>query len=262
MENNLLDKVAVVTGSGKGIGRGIAYELVKQGAKIVINYNFNSQTAQETVDYIKNIGGDCVLVKADVSNSAEAKMLMETAVNHYGKLDILVNNAALQLNYDLDQYDSNSFDTIFKTNFGGYYNCINAAIPYLKNSPAGRIINISSVHGKRPGDFDVIYSTSKGAIKMLTREAAIELAKYKITVNQLLPAGVRIEFKSQNESLKSDHFKYVHGLRKRKFKHNGFPLGRAGLPSDCGHMVCYLSSEKAEHISGTSIRLDGTNMLL
>lgn len=259
MDLQLKGKRALVTGSGKGIGRGIALALAKEGVKVAVNYNYNPATAEETMAMLKDTGAEAALIKADVSTAEGCRYLVEESARQLGGLDILVNNAALQTNRDLEEYDAETFDLIFNTNLKGYWNCTRFAAPYLAKSGQGRIIYVSSVHGKRPTDFDPVYSMTKGAIKMLCREAAIELAPMGITCNALLPGAVKIEFKTDTGKAA----KWKSGPRReRKREYRAYPLGRTGLPSDLGYMVCCLASPLSEHISGAGLRMDGAAMLL
>lgn len=259
MDLRLKNKIALVTGSGKGVGRGIAMELAKEGVNVVLNYFFNQATAEETLRMIRDSGANAALVKADVSTREGAAYLVEETVRQFGGLDIVVPNAAIQVAMDVDEYTEDKYDLVMNTNFMGYVNIIRYALPYLKESGNGRIICISSVHAKRPNDFDPVYSMTKGAIKMLVRETAIELAKYHITCNAILPGGVKIEFKTTVGD-SSAHRPETHHKRKREYQ--SYPLGRDGRPYDMGYMVCFLASGYADHITGTGIRMDGGSMLL
>ncbi|KKI89791.1 short-chain dehydrogenase [Bacillus sp. SA1-12] len=241
---SLSGKVALVTGAGTGIGKEIAVELAKQGAKVAINYNSSEAGAKDTKQRIDEFYGDSIIVKADVSQKNEIDQMVKEVADHFGGIDILVNNAALQLNLDLFDYTDELYDKMMNINLKGYWQCIQAVTPYMKKKQCGRIINISSVHGKRPTDFDTVYSMTKGGIKMLARESAIELAKYGITVNTIAPGYVNVG-------------KGGDGSDRKKF-----PLGRGGLPSDIAHMVCYIASDKTDYMSGASVRLDGASMLL
>ncbi len=259
MNYDLKGRVAVVTGSGKGIGRGIAYELAGQGARVVVNYNYNAKTAEETMAALRAGGGEAICVKADVSTPEGAEHLIKRAVDAFGALDILVNNAALQSNYTFDQYDEAGFDLIIRTNLGGYFNCVKAALPYLKESAHGRIINLGSVHSEMPARFDPVYAMSKGAIRAFTREAALALGQYGITANLIMPAGVDIEFKTDVREL-------IHPIAEREYREipptrhfhrHVFCIERNGKPEDIAGMTCYLASDAASHVSGACIAVDG-----
>jgi len=257
MELSFKGKVAVVTGGGKGIGAGISKALATERAKVLFNYNSNPAMAEDTVAQIKAAGGTAIAVKADVSDRAQVDAMMAKAAEAFGGIDILVNNAAWQPNMDIDEYSPEFYDNIMNINLGGYFRCIQSALPYLKKSSCPRVILISSVHGKRPTDFDVGYAMTKGGIKMLTREAAIELAKYNITVNAILPGGVKIEFKSGY----TQPFKRVVVERERKYPH--FLLdNRIAVPQDVANLVLFLASEYSGYITGANIRLDGGTMLI
>lgn len=254
MELSLKGRIAVVTGGGKGIGAGITKALVASGAKVLFNYNSNPDMALKTVELIKEAGGEAYTMLADVSDRSQVDAMIQKAVELYGGIDILVNNAAWQPNMDIDEYTVEDYDKIMATNLGGYFRTMQSALPYLKKSEYGRVINISSVHGKRPTDFDVCYSMCKGGIKMLTREAAVELKKYGITVNAILPGGIKIEFKSGV----THAFKRAHVERERKYEH----LFKGGLPEDIANIVVFLASDEGSHLSGTSIRADAGAMLV
>ena len=145
-----------------------------------------------------------------------------------------------------------------QTNLFGYWNCIKYAVPHLEKSAGGRIICISSVHAKRPTGVDPLYAMSKGAIKMLVREAAISLAPKGITCNEILPAVVDIEFKTQVKGSQEWNLKAIH--RDREYR--GYPVGRFGRPEDIANAVCYFAGVQAEHITGASLRIDGGAMLV
>ena len=256
MDLMLQGRTAVVTGGGKGIGAGISKKLASEGVNVLINCNSNLEMAEKTALLINESGGKAMVYPADIGDRKQVDAMMKKAVEIFGGVDILVNNAAWQPNLDIDEYTEEFYDNIMNINLGGYFRCIQSVLPYLKNSKCPRVINISSIHGKRPSDFDVCYSMTKGAIKMLTREAALELAKYGVTVNAILPGAVTIEFKS-GYSAPSKHIKV-----QRQRQYNFCPINRVGTPDDVAEAVIFLASEKSSYISGSSIRIDGGIMLL
>ena len=258
---DLTGKVFIVTGSGKGIGKGIVRCFVKSGAKCCINCNSNAAMAQETLKEIQAIGGpDCAFVyQADVSDYAQAEAMVKATYERYGHIDGLVNNAALQKQLLLDEYTLEDYDLLMHVNLGGYINMMRATLPYLKET-RGSITCISSVHGKRPTHFDPVYAMTKGGMHMLMREAAIEFAKYGVRVNMVMPAGVKIEFKTGNPRPFTKPRLQI--PREQMMKYPTYPLGRLGLPDDDGWACVYLASEEAEHITGTCLRADGGCMLL
>jgi Dehydrogenases with different specificities (related to short-chain alcohol dehydrogenases) len=246
MSQSLIGKSALVTGAGTGIGKGAAIELAKRGAKVAIHYNASDAGARDTKQHIEELGGTCITVQADVADREQIVHMVDTSAAALGGIDILVNNAALQLNLQWFEYTEEQFDRVMNINLKGYWQCIQAVIPYMKQQKAGRIINISSVHGKRPTDFDAVYCMSKGGVKMLGRESALELARYGITVNTIAPGAVDV-----------GKFKASHREPNRK----KFPLGRVGLPADVASLVCYIASDETSFMTGSTIRLDGAGML-
>lgn len=260
---SLSGKIALVTGAGTGIGKGIAVELARRGVKVAVNYNSSDAGAKDTKQRIDDFGGDSMIVQANVANKDEIDKMVKQVADHYGGIDILVNNAALQLNYDFFDHNEETFDRMMRINLKGYWQCIQAVVPYMKTKHTGRIINISSVHGKRPTDFDVVYCMTKGGIKMLGRESAIELAKYGITVNTIEPGAVDVGKQSIRESrpiVPPDQAAKVQSKPGGIYKK--FPMGRVGKPSDVASLVCYIASDETEFMTGASIRLDGASMLL
>lgn len=252
----LKGKVALITGAGKGIGRGIALCLAAQGAKIAVNYHASEAAALKTEADILAMGAEIMLYRADVSQRDQVAAMVDAVLQRFGRVDILINNAALQKNMELMEYTEADYDVIMDINVKGYWMCAQAVFPFMKAQSFGRIINISSVHGKRPTDFDPVYAMSKGAVKMLTRECAVEFAQYGITVNTIEPAAVQIEFKTGNPG----PIRYKRTEKARRY--NRYLIGRIGVPEDVGHLAAFLASEKSGFITGSAIRMDGAAMLV
>lgn len=255
---DVTDKIALVTGAGTGIGQGVAIELARRGAKVAVHYNSSREGAEETRRQISALGGEAHIVQGNIASRDEVGRFVDETAEAFGGLDILVNNAALQLNLGLLEHDEASYDKIMHTNLKGYWLSMQAAFPHLKKRPAGRVINISSVHAKRPTDFDPVYSMSKGGIRMLTREAAIEMGQYGITVNAIEPGAVDVGKQRSRPELPPAGDEQ---LERSDFRMH-FPLGRVGKPQDVGHLVCFISSDASAFLSGAAIRLDGASMLL
>ena len=245
----LKDRAAIVTGGGKGIGKGISLRLAAAGAKLLIVGCGNMAMAEETAGQIRAMGGECHTLKADLALEESAYAIRDEAVRLFGKLDILVSNAALQPNLDADEYPSALFRQVEEVNLWSPVRLVSACIPLLEQSPCGRIIVVSSVHGKRTSGFDVAYAASKGGLQMLVREAAAELCAKRITVNAILPGGTNVEFKSG--VTRSIHHLAVE--RERTYA----PNYRSGNPGDTGNLAVYLASDLGAHITGVSIRTDG-----
>jgi glucose 1-dehydrogenase len=170
-----------------------------------------------------------------------------------------VNNAAFQPNKLLEEYTEEEYDWVMQVNLKGYWRCIQEALPYLKKAEHGRVINVASIHAKRPTGFDPVYAASKGGIKMLTREAALALGRYGITVNTLSPGAVQITLPPNKRPVTKSVSRQ--GLEFRNFPPGGFLSGRIGLPDDMGYYVVFLADEKSQFITGSTIRADGGAMM-
>lgn len=260
---NLTDKVAIVTGAGTGIGQGIAIELAAGGAKVAVHYNKSDTGAIRTKEIIEQAGGTAMLVQANVSMQEEIVRMVSQVAERWNAIDILVNNAALQLNIPLLEYEEDDFDRVMNTNLKGYWQCMQAVVPHMKAQGSGRIILISSVHSKRPTDFDPVYAMSKGGIRMLARESAIELAHYGITVNMIEPGTVSVERlrASEGRPFFTPEELERHRQANRQMTEK-FPLGRVGQPADVAKLVRFIASDESEFMNSAAIRLDGGSMLL
>jgi len=248
-------RVALVTGSGKGIGAGIVRVLCAAGIRCLINCNSNRRMAEETLRGVLDAGGEAFVHPADVSDPVQARGMVEAVMERWGRLDILVNNAAMQYNRFIDEYDLPLLRHLWDVNVGGYWRMMRESVPYLKAAPEPRIINIGSVHGKRPTCFDAGYAMTKGAIRMLTREAALELRPLGITVNCLALGGCKIEFKTGEPPF--------HSYRPRDVLNPALGRGlRLVLPEEVGHTVLYLCSPEASVITGACIRIDAGQTLI
>ncbi len=248
-------KVAVITGSSTGIGQGVAVTLAKEGVKVVVTYN--SAPPDETMRLIKRVGGDAIAVQLDVSKRQSIKDLFRTAYDAYGEIDLLVNDAAIQLNLWLLEYSEEQYDRMMQVNLKGYFMCIQEALPYIRKNAYSRILNVASIHAERPTGFDLVYSMTKGGIKMLTREAAVELSKYDINVNQLDLGAIKVPTRSGNFVPKI--FKTLPFENRPE---GGFLSGRYGNPADVGFIVSFLLDERSQFINGTAIRADGGAMIV
>lgn len=262
---SLSGKVAIVTGAGTGIGKGTAIELAKRGAKVAVHYNSSDAGALDTKKQIEDLGGTAITVQANVSQKDQIVRMVKQVYDHFGQIDILFNNAALQLNQRFYEYTSENYDKMMHTNLKGYWLCIQAVVPYMKKQKSGRIIINSSVHSKRPTDFDAVYSMTKGGIRMLAREAAAELGKYFITVNCIEPGAIDVgkqPVRASEEVFYSEEERNrAKKIPKDRFMLK-FPMGRVGTPAEVGTLVSYIASDETQFLSGAAIRLDGSSMLL
>ncbi|MGP8313601.1 SDR family NAD(P)-dependent oxidoreductase [Enterocloster aldenensis] len=255
---DLKGKTALVTGGAKGIGEGISMELARCGANVIVNYHTSSD-GKAICAKLSHMGAPCIAVQADVTDKTQVDSMIAQGMDVFGGIDILVNNAAYQCNIPFDEYDDQNLSRIFHTNLYGYILCMQGVLPYMKERRYGKIINISSVHAKRPTNFDPGYSMTKGAIKMLTRESALELAEYHINVNSAEYGYVDIGVKSGRPRDVVDS-----GLADEEhvFRFSKLSLAdRINRPKDAAHVVAFLASDEADMIHGTAIRADSGTIL-
>ena len=242
----LTGKVAVVTGASKGIGAAIAQELANNGAAVVVNYASSPQQAGELVASIESSGGKAKAVRADVSNLAEAKQLVDAAVSEFGRLDILVNNAGVYDFLPLPQITEAHFDRIFGLNVKGLLFATQAATRAM-GEHGGCVINIGSVASVDAPPGASVYSASKGAVDVITRSLAAELGPRKILVNAVLPGPVETE--GNRSMADADQINAMMVART--------PLGRIGQPRDIATVVSFLASPEAGWITGQIIQAAG-----
>jgi 3-oxoacyl-[acyl-carrier protein] reductase len=243
MENKLSGKVAIVTGSSKGIGAGIAERLAADGASVVVNYSRSAAHADIVVRRIVGAGGKALAVRADLSKPAEIQPLIDAAIEGFGGLDILVNNAGVYKVDSLDSLTAQSFDEHFHLNVRGLLLATQAAARVM---PAGSVIvNISSGLAKSPYPNVHVYSSTKGAVDTLTRSLGMELGSRKIRVIGIAPGFVATEGNAKSAKAIAD---YLVGKT---------PLGRVGQPSDIAAAVAFAVSADAGWITGTTIDVSG-----
>ena len=241
----LTDQVAIITGGVRGIGKAIALEMVRQGAKVVLCYRGNDTAANETLREIEELGGNALLLKGDVRSSEFAKEAVKEAVEQYGKVDILVNNAGITRDKLLLRMTEDDFTEVMDTNLVGSFQFLKACAEIMMKKRYGRIINLSSIVGVIGNPGQINYSASKAGILGLTKSAAKELGKRGITVNAVAPGFIETEM---TEILSED--------QKSQFLEK-IPVGRVGLPQEVAHLVAFLSSKEAGYISGQVIGIDG-----
>lgn len=247
----LTDKVALVTGASRGIGRGIALCLAKQGADVAVNYHSSQEEAQEVVEKIKKMGRKAMAVQADVSQKEEVERMVEKVVQEFGKIDILVNNAGILTSKPFLEMDQKTWDKMMAVNLRGQFLVAQAAANQMvAKKIAGRIINIASIASGQVGvGFPNIahYCASKGGVVAMTETMALELGPYNISVNAIAPGAIETDM---TKGMLADE-KTKQGLLAR------IPKGRIGKPEDIGAMACFLASDEADYCTGATFYVDG-----
>lgn len=244
----LQDKVAIVTGGDTGIGKAISIAMAREGAKVVVDYHGERAPASALVREIAAFGGTACDIAADVSKADDMHALVGAAVERYGKLDVMVNNAGIEQQHSFIEMPLDVYEKTLAVNLtGAWLGCQLAAQQMVKQQRGGRIINISSIHEEVAMPTNAAYCASKGAIRMLTRTIAIELAKYGITVNDVCPGAVDTPI---DASIKRDPQKMNALLSE-------IPARRMGRPEEIAQLCVYLASEDAAYVTGASIFIDG-----
>ncbi len=248
MAGRLEGKVAVITGAGSGIGQAIAERLALEGADCVIDYVVQPEEAQATVAKISAAGGKSVPVQADVSVLADCTKLIEQAWTQLGSCDILVNNAGIERSADFVDVTEADFDAVLGVNLKGAFFLTQAFVRRLKDArKPGRVINISSVHEDMVFPHFSTYCASKGAMRMLMRDLAVELGPLGITVNNIAPGAINTPI---NKSLLADKPKLDALLA-------NIPLGRLGEPGEVAGVAAFLASDDGAYVTGSTYFLDG-----
>jgi glucose 1-dehydrogenase len=239
---------ALVTGSDQGIGQGIAVRLAEEGAAVVINYRKNHEGAEQTRGRIEAMGRRTAVIPADVGSAGEAGALVGKAVAALGSIDILVNNAGIEKNAPFLDVTEQDYWAVMNVNLTGPFFATQAFARHCRDrSGPGRVINISSVHEELPFPHFTSYCASKGGVKMMMRNLAIELAPLGITVNNVAPGAIETPI---NAKLLNDP-KLLQPLLAN------IPLHRLGKPSDVAGAVAFLASADADYITGATIFVDG-----
>ena len=240
-----MGKIAVVTGASKGIGRACALRLAKDGMTVVVNYSHSDAEAAKTVEEIKAAGGDAVAYKADVSDLNQVKDMFKFVSDTYGRVDVLVPNAAIVRDEYLLMLTQENLDKCLDLNIKGYFYCAQQAALKMFSQKSGVIVNMSSVSSKMALAGQSVYSATKGAVNSMTQTMAKELARKKIRVNAVCPGFVQTEMVDQlPEDKKKEYLKEV-------------PLGRFADVDEVAGLVSFLCSDDASYITGQAIVLDG-----
>lgn len=242
-------KVALVTGSSQGIGQAIAVHLAQAGADIVIDYRSHPDGAKETLAKVEAAGRKGHIVQADLSLMSDIQKIVSAGIQHFGKLDILVNDAGIDgKNADFWNITEADYDAVLNLNLKGTFFTTQAFVKHLiQTKRTGKIINISSTHEEMAFPHFTCYCASKGGEKMMMRNLAVELGSLGITVNNIAPGAIEtpINTKLLNDPVKLNSLK------------QNIPLGRLGTPEDIAPMVVFLASPAADYVTGATFYVDG-----
>lgn len=242
----LENKVAIVTGSGRGIGRATAIELAKEGAKVVVS-DIDLKECRNVCDEIKKIGSDAIAVRCDVSQKRDVETMIKKSIQTFQRIDILVNNAGVFLMKPFVQMTEKDWNFVLDINLKGVFLCTNAVVKQMVKQKSGKIISITSIAGKVGFTNTSAYCASKAGIINLTRELAMELSPYNINVNAIAPGVIATKM---TEDM----------LRDKKTREDllaNTPLGRVGKPKEIGKAVVFLASSDSDFITGHTLVVDG-----
>lgn len=238
-------KVAIVTGSSRGIGKACAIRLAKDGFTVVINYSHSESEAKNVLKEIESFGGNGMIYRADVSNLDEVKAMMRDVSKTYGQIDVLVNNAGIVRDEYLLMLNPETLDKCFDLNVKGYFYCAQQAVLKMFRKKSGVVINMSSVSGILALAGQSVYSATKGAVNSLTQTMAKELAPYGIRVNAVAPGFIETEMLNALSDEKKQEYL------------NAIPMHRLGTVEDVANVVSMLASDAASYITGQIITVDG-----
>ena len=241
----LENKVALVTGAGRGLGRAIAIALAKEGAEVVVNYNGSEERAKEVKQTIEENGGKASIYKCNVSDFEACEAMIKDIVKEHGRLDILINNAGITKDGLIMKMKEEDFDSVLNVNLKGTFNTIRHSARQMLRQKSGKIINISSVSGILGNAGQANYAASKAGVIGLTKTMARELGSRGITVNAIAPGFVDTE---------------MTGVLSEEIRENAcrqIILGRFGKPEDIANVAVFLASDKADYITGQVISVDG-----
>ena len=247
MSGELDGKVALVTGGGSGIGHAIAQRFGREGASVVINYYGSEDQAEALAEKISQTGCKSLAVGADVSDRAAVQSMVDRAVAEFGRIDVLVNNAGIEISEPFLDIKEENWDKVLHTDLKGAFLCAQACGRVMRDSGGGAIVNISSVHEDLPFPGYVSYCVAKGGMRMLMRAAAPELAQYNIRMNNVAPGAIATPI---NQKTLSDP-------KKVELLERVVPLRRVGTPEEVAEVVLFLASERSAYVTGSTYFVDG-----
>ena len=248
---SLIGKVVLVTGGSRGIGAAVAVMMAKAGATVALTYSKNKKDADRTADRVARLGGECLVIRANVSKQSEVLGAVKSTIDHFRKIDILVNNAGIWKRGAIGSMTEQQWDETLDVNLKGTFLFCNAVVPFMKKRKSGKIINIASTAGQRGEPYYSHYAASKGGMIAFTKAIAAELAPYGIMANCVSPGWVFTDMTSD-----------ILGNRKKIGPINELiPRGRVATPEEIAGPVVYLASELANHLVGAVLNVNGGSVL-
>ncbi|WP_213975000.1 3-oxoacyl-[acyl-carrier-protein] reductase [Tepidanaerobacter acetatoxydans] len=241
---SITDKVCLVTGGSRGIGRSICLELARNGAHVIVNYSSDEEAATQVVNEIELLGKKAKMYKADVSSFDQVVNMVDNVYNEFGKIDILVNNAGVAKDALILRMTEKDWDKVVAVNLKGVFNASKACAKYMVKQKEGKIINISSIVGIYGNAGQVNYAAAKAGIIGFTKSLAKELGSRGITVNAVAPGFIKTDMTFSLLEKDADISKNI-------------PLKKVGMPDDVANVVAFLASKKADYITGQVIAIDG-----
>ncbi len=245
-------KRALVTGSGTGIGRGVALEFAREGAAVVLHYAHSEAGARTAVDEIRRAGGKAEVFQADLADIDQVRELAAQSIDFLGGIDVLVNNAGITMNKPFAQVTPEQFDTLFNVNIRGMFFLTQAAVPGMIEQEQGAVINLTSVHAFAGMTEHTVYAGTKAAIVGFTRVLALELAPKGVRVNAIAPGWILVE----------NHLKVLGEDFDGQKAAGAIPAGILGAPNDIGQLAIFLASPESRYIIGQTLVIDGGQLAI
>ncbi|MBD8028438.1 SDR family oxidoreductase [Ureibacillus sp. Re31] len=248
MYKDLEGKVVVITGSSTGLGKAMAIRFAMEKAKVVVNYRSKEEEANSVLEEIKKAGGEAIAVKADVTVESEVVDLVQSAIQHFGKLDVMINNAGLENPVPSHEMTLKDWNRVIDTNLTGAFIGSREAIKYfVENNVKGNVINMSSVHEKIPWPLFVHYAASKGGIKLMTQTLAMEYAPKGIRVNNIGPGAINTPINAE---------KFADPVQRADVE-SMIPMGYIGKPEEIAAVAAWLASSESSYVTGITLFADG-----
>lgn len=241
-------KVAIVTGAGSGIGHAIAQLFGSEGASVVVNYFGYEQDAEALAKQLSDAGHRSIALKADVSSSADVASMVEATTKEFGRVDVLVNNAGIESPAPFLDMAEDHWDKIVDVDLKGAFLCAQACGRVMRDHGGGSIVNISSIHEDVPFPGFTHYCAAKGGLRMLMRNAALELAPFKIRINNIAPGAIKTPIQSATGADFAEKERRLDEI---------IPWGRLGTPEEVAQVALFLASERSSYVTGSTYYVDG-----